>query len=176
MPTDIVPAPFLQLPLNAMDDMLVGSIKVEASLRAGTPVFQPGLLARAHRGALYVGDISWIDSEASNILLQVISYGCVQVEREGLPVQYPCRPLFIATPTPNEGSVREHLSYRIAISLSTDARLSLSTDARLSLDQRVQVVQNVLAVHPPIVHRKSIDLGAPRSRTVAACRRETGRY
>ena len=132
-----IPMPFITVPLNVMEESLLGSVDIEASLQSGQTCFSPGLLSKAHRGILYIDDLNLMEEDMANILMNVLAEGYVSVEREGLSARYPCRPrLVVATYNPNESELRDCIVDRFAISCSTEMK-------ELSIDERVKVVQNI---------------------------------
>ena len=120
-----------------MEDRLFGSVDVKKTLELGETIFTPGLLAAAHRGVLYIDDINLLDTDLLTMLLQAITDGFVLVEREGISVRYPCKPVMIATFNPEDSELKDVFLDRIGIALNADAE-------PLSMDDRVKAVGQVL--------------------------------
>jgi len=111
------PVPVFDLPLGATEDRVVGALDLERALRHGEKAYEPGLLARAHRGFLYVDEVNLLEDHLVDLLLDVCGSGENVVEREGLSVRHPARFVLVGSGNPEEGDLRPQLLDRFGLSV-----------------------------------------------------------
>jgi magnesium chelatase subunit I len=128
-----VPVPVVDLPLGATEDRVVGALDLERALAQGVKAFEPGLLARANRGFLYIDEVNLLEDHLVDVLLDVAASGENVVEREGLSVRHPARFVLIGSGNPEEGELRPQLLDRFGLSVEVRTPTDLAT--------RVQVVR-----------------------------------
>jgi Mg-chelatase subunit ChlI len=109
------PTPVIDLPLNASEDRVVGTLDLEQALTEGRKRFAPGLLATAHRAILYVDEVNLLDDHLVDVLLDVAVTGINVVEREGVTYSHPARFLLVGTMNPEEGDLRPQLLDRFGL-------------------------------------------------------------
>jgi magnesium chelatase subunit D len=115
--------PFVTLPLGATEDRVLGSIDLEAAIQEGEQAFEPGLLARANRGILYVDEVNLLSDHLVDVLLDAVASGTNRVEREGVSVEHPANVLLVGTMNPEEGDLRPQLLDRFGLSVTLDGGL-----------------------------------------------------
>ncbi len=128
-----VPVPVIDLPLGATEDRVLGALDLERALTRGEKAFEPGLLARAHRGFLYVDEVNLLEDHLVDVLLDVAASGENVVEREGLSVRHPARFVLVGSGNPEEGELRPQLLDRFGLSVEVKTPEDLAT--------RVEVVK-----------------------------------
>jgi len=111
------PAPVVDLPLGATEDRVVGALDLERALTLGEKAFEPGLLARANRGFLYIDEVNLLEDHLVDLLLDVAQSGENVVEREGLSVRHPARFVLVGSGNPEEGELRPRLLDRFGLSV-----------------------------------------------------------
>ncbi|MFI0233305.1 putative cobaltochelatase [Streptomyces sp. NPDC017086] len=131
------PARMVELPVGASEDRLVGALDIERALAEGVKAFEPGLLAQAHRGILYVDEVNLLHDHLVDLLLDAAAMGASYVEREGVSVRHAARFLLVGTMNPEEGELRPQLLDRFG--------LTVEVAASREPDQRVEVVRRRLA-------------------------------
>ena len=118
---ELRPVTLAELPVGATEDRLAGSLDIERVLTAGTTAFQPGLLAAAHRGVLYVDEVNLLHDHLVDLLLDAAALGVNYVEREGVSVRHPSRFLLVGTMNPEEGELRPQLLDRFGLTVQVTA-------------------------------------------------------
>ncbi|MEM9230053.1 MAG: magnesium chelatase ATPase subunit I [Pseudomonadota bacterium] len=114
---EIRPTPVVDLPLGVTEDRVVGALDLERALTRGEKAFEPGLLARAHRGYLYIDEVNLLEDHIVDLLLDVAASGENVVEREGLSVRHPARFVIVGSGNPEEGELRPQLLDRFGLSV-----------------------------------------------------------
>ncbi|MER6114265.1 putative cobaltochelatase [Streptomyces sp. NPDC001743] len=153
----------VELPVGASEDRLVGALDIERALAEGVKAFEPGLLADAHRGILYVDEVNLLHDHLVDLLLDAAAMGASYVEREGVSVRHAARFLLVGTMNPEEGELRPQLLDRFG--------LTVEVAASRETDLRVEVVRRRLAYDEDpaaFAARWADEEGALRARIVAA--------
>lgn len=115
LPTGLVNVPMVDLPLGATEDRVCGTIDIEKALTEGIKTFEPGLLAKANRGILYVDEVNLLDDHLVDILLDSAASGWNTVEREGISIRHPARFVLVGSGNPEEGELRPQLLDRFGM-------------------------------------------------------------
>ncbi|MEB3202020.1 MAG: magnesium chelatase ATPase subunit I [Synechococcus sp.] len=173
LPVEPRQVPMVDLPLGATEDRLCGTIDIEKALSEGVRAFEPGLLAKANRGLLYVDEVNLLDDHLVDVLLDSAASGWNTVEREGVSVRHPARFVLIGSGNPEEGELRPQLLDRFGMSVEVrtvrDPELRVQVvDQRTAFDSdpdgfsnAVQTSQDALqervVVAQQLLHRVQID-------------------
>jgi len=115
LPTELIKIPMVDLPLGATEDRVCGTIDIEKALTEGVKAFEPGLLAKANRGLLYVDEVNLLDDHLVDILLDSAASGWNTVEREGISIRHPARFVLVGSGNPEEGELRPQLLDRFGM-------------------------------------------------------------
>lgn len=132
--TKNVPVPVVDLPLGVTEDRVVGALDLERALVHGEKAFEPGLLARANRGFLYVDEVNLLEDHIIDLLLDVAASGENLVEREGLSIRHPARFVLIGSGNPEEGELRPQLLDRFGLSVEVSTPMDI--EARMDIVRR----------------------------------------
>ncbi|MFD3720415.1 putative cobaltochelatase [Streptomyces sp. NPDC058674] len=157
------PARMVELPVGASEDRLVGALDIERALAEGVKAFEPGLLAAAHRGILYVDEVNLLHDHLIDLLLDAAAMGASYVEREGVSVRHAARFLLVGTMNPEEGELRPQLLDRFGLTVEVAASREPA--------QRVEVVRRRLSYEDDpagFATRWAADEHEVRARVVAA--------
>lgn len=148
LPVELHPTPFVNLPVSATEDRVVGTLDIEKAIQKGERHFEPGVLAAANRGLLYIDEVNLLDDHVVDLLLDSAAMGMNIVEREGISFTHPARFILVGTMNPEEGDLRPQLLDRFALAveihgihnarervLIMERNLEFESDAEIFRDQ-----------------------------------------
>jgi len=165
LPVEIRQTPFINLPISATEDRVVGTLDIEKAIQKGERHFEPGVLASANRGLLYIDEVNLLDDHVVDVLLDSAAMGMNIVEREGISFAHPARFILVGTMNPEEGDLRPQLLDRFA--------LSVDIHGILEPRQRVQIMERNLAFEadPEAFREEWLPQEAELSEKIAKARR-----
>ena len=154
--------PMIDLPLGATEDRLCGTIDIEKALSEGVRAFEPGLLAKANRGLLYVDEVNLLDDHLVDVLLDSAASGWNTVEREGISVRHPARFVLIGSGNPEEGELRPQLLDRFGMSVEVrtvrEAKLRVQVvDQRTAFDENPDSFSDSVQEKQDTLQQKVVD-------------------
>ncbi len=132
--------PVVDLPLGVTEDRVVGALDIEKALTQGLKQFEPGLLARAHRGYLYIDEVNLLEDHIVDLLLDVAVSGENVVEREGLSIRHPAKFVLVGSGNPEEGELRPQLLDRFGLSVEVSSPTDIA--ARIDVIKRRDAYEN----------------------------------
>ncbi len=130
------PTPFIDLPVSATEDRVVGTLDIEKAIKTGEKHFEPGILASANRGVLYVDEVNLLDDHVVDLLLDAAAMGVNIVEREGISFSHPAKFILVGTMNPEEGDLRPQLLDRFAFSVQIEG-LKNATQRVAIMERRI---------------------------------------
>ena len=154
--------PMVDLPLGATEDRLCGTIDIEKALSEGVRAFEPGLLAKANRGLLYVDEVNLLDDHLVDVLLDSAASGWNTVEREGISVRHPARFVLIGSGNPEEGELRPQLLDRFGMSVEVrtvrEAKLRVQVvDQRTAFDNNPEAFNDSVQGNQDSLQQKVVE-------------------
>ena len=154
--------PMVDLPLGATEDRLCGTIDIEKALSEGVRAFEPGLLAKANRGLLYVDEVNLLDDHLVDVLLDSAASGWNTVEREGVSVRHPARFVLIGSGNPEEGELRPQLLDRFGMSVEVrtvrDPELRVQVvDQRTAFDSDPDAFSGAVEINQNALQQKVVE-------------------
>ncbi len=140
LPVQMRRTSFVDLPVSATEDRVVGTLDIERAIQAGERSFEPGVLANANRGLLYIDEVNLLDDHVVDLLLDSAALGMNIVEREGISFSHPARYILVGTMNPEEGDLRPQLLDRFA--LSVEIRGLQDPQDRVAIMERILAFEN----------------------------------
>jgi Mg-chelatase subunit ChlI len=164
LPVELRTTAFVNLPVSATEDRVVGTLDIEKAIQRGERHFEPGVLAAANRGLLYIDEVNLLDDHVVDVLLDSAAMGMNIVEREGISFTHPARFILVGTMNPEEGDLRPQLLDRFALSVDIHG----IREAR----ERVLIIERNLAyeTNPDLFRRQWLDKESVLSRQIDEAR------